>query len=278
MTQTVNDNGLSEILSTTFGASAVGSFILTITPLSDTGVLGIAFNKPITIPGAPIAPGVPIYISGDCTATVISFATSSTVGATYNIYLPQEIGGPTFVESAAQTHAAGSGTISMTLNAFSVAAGSITVFVTSVNGGIESAYQKVTITYQSDGTVATPAANVPTVAFQRTPVDSGRNIEVAYRYDSSGQAAVPAKVQTRTLKQGAVSPVVQSAVNISSIVGNIATGTLTIASGSDGWFLISIRSVTTGIINSAWSNWIGPVWCSNVTMGAVSGVTTNIVA
>lgn len=274
---TVPDNGLSEILSFNVGPFVAGTYTLSIMPVSDTGINGTAVTKSITIGGAPVAPGVPIYVSGDITDTMISFSASTTAGATYNIYLPQEVGSPTFIESPATTHAAGSGTISVTLPALAAAAGDVTVFVTSVSGGIESGYQKVTISYNADGTVVSDAPNVPTLTFQNIPVSSGRNINVTYAYDSVGQNAAPSKIQTQIIKYESSVTTTQTAVTIGTLIGNRITGNLVIPSGSDGWFQAQARTVSAGSVNSEWSPLVGPIWCSNETIGGVTGLITNIV-
>ncbi len=275
-TTTVLDNGLSEVLSFKVGPVAVGSYTLTITPLSDTGITGTPITQSVTVGGAPLAPGVPVYVSGTIAATIISFAASLTVGATHNVYMPQEVGGPTFVEAAATTHASGSGTISVTCPALAAAAGDVTFFVTSVLNGLESPYQKLTVTYLADGTVYIPLPNVPTITFQATPVDSGRNINVTYTYNSTGQAVVPTKVQTRIINESG-SITTQSDQNISTFLGQVASGNLTIASGADGWFRVAIRAKSNAGNYSAWSDYFGPVWCSNVVIAAPTNLTVNVV-
>lgn len=277
VSETIKDDGLAEILSFTLGQIAIGSQTLSIIPTSDTGIAGTEVTQSITIGGAPLPPGVPVYVSGDITDTVIHFAASATAGATYNIYMPQEVGGPTFIESPATTHAAGSGTISVTLPALTAAAGDVTVFVTSLNAGVESAYKKVTITYQADGTLESNAANVPSLKFQTIPVSSGRNINVTYTYNTVGQTAVPTKVQTQIQKYETGTITTQTAVNVGSVISNSISGNLTIASGSDGWFLVQVRSVTAASVNSAWSDWIGPVWCSNEVVSGITGLVANVV-
>ncbi len=277
LSTTIADNGLSEILSFTLGTLSAGSYTLSITPVSDTGITGTATTQSVTIAGAPNPPGVPIYVSGTIAATVISFVASTTVGATYKVYMPQEVGGPTFIESAATTHIAGAGTISVTCPALAAAAGDVTFFVTSVNGGYESAYKKLTVTYLASGAVATPAPNVPGLSFQTTPVSSGRNINVIYLYDKTGQLVAPTMIQTQIKKYETGAITTQSAVAIGSFNGNTIQTTLTIASGSDGWFLIQARTQSGAGANSDWSPWLGPVWCSNVVVSAITGLTTNIV-
>lgn len=275
-TATVPDNGLSEILSFKIGPAPVGAYTLTITPISDSGISGTALTAPVTIGGAPLPPGVPIYVSGDITATVISFAASATTASTYNIYMPQEVGGPTFIETPATTHSAGTGTISVTCPGLADAAGDVTFFVTSLFNGIESKYQKVKVTYLVDGTVPSLAPNVPQVTFNNPAVDGGRNIEVQYIYDKTGQAVAPAKVQTKTKKYETGTETTQSAVNIAAFGANIARANLTIASGSDGWFQVAIRSVSAGSVNSAWSTYSNPVWCSTEVIAAVTNLVTNV--
>ncbi len=176
-TATVVDNGLSEILPFTIGPAPAGAYTLTITPISDGGITGTAVTSPVTIGGAPLPPGVATYVSGASNATVITFAASATAGAGYNVYVPQEIGGPTFIEAPALSYSASDYTTAggvFTMPFFASAAGDITFFVTSVLNGFESAYQKVTVTYIADGTVFAPAPNVPQVTFNNPAVTSGR--------------------------------------------------------------------------------------------------------
>jgi hypothetical protein len=278
LSTTVADNGLSEILSFTLGPLTTGSYTLTITPTSDTGITGTPLTQSITIAGAPLPPGVPIYVSGDITATIISYAASATAGATYNIYMPQEVGSPTFIESPAATHIAGTGTLATTLPARTAAAGDMTIFVTSVSGGIESPYQKVVITYLADGTIPNPAPNIPSVTFQTIPITGGTNLNVTYAYDKTGQLAAPVSIQTSILVYGGATTN-QTATTIGAFVGNIARGSLTIAipTVTSGFVLVRIRSTSAGGANSDWSNYIGPVWFSTEVIGAITGLTTNIV-
>ncbi len=283
LSKTIPDNQQAEILSFTIGTLAIGTYTLSITPLSDTGITGTATTTSVTIAGAPLPPGVPTYFSGDSTNTVIHYAASATAGATYRIYTPQEIGSPTFIETPSVTHIAGTGTLSSTLPSFVAADGDITVFVTSVNGGFESDYQKVVITYQADGTIPNAAPNIPTLKFQLSPVTNGRNINVSYLYDKTNQLALPTKIQTQ-IKNEAGTITTQTAAAITAFpptatplpARNQTGGDRTIGSGADGWFWIQARAQTAGGVNSDWCDWIGPVWCSNVVISAVTGLTTNI--
>ncbi len=277
-TTTVLDNGLSEILSFKVGPVAVGSYSLTITPLSDTGITGTPITQSVTVGGAPAIPTALAYVSGTVAATIVSFLASVTPSATYRFYWPQEVGGPTYIEEPAATHAAGSGTLTQTLPALAVAAGDATVFITSVLNGFESPYAKLTITYDSAGNRAAFAPNAPSISFQTPPVDGGRNIEVTYFYDSAGQSAVPTKIQTRIVNEtGTVTT--QTEVDIGSLAGNgiNISGNLTIASGANGWFRVAARTKSAAGNYSAWSDYGIPVWCSNVVIGAPTNLVVNTV-
>jgi len=276
LSKTISDDGVSEIISFTIGPLTTGSYTLSITPVSDTGITGTATTQSISIGGAPLPPGVPTYFSGDITATIIHFTASATAGATYRAYMPQEVGGPTFVETAAATHIAGTGTLSITLPS-RAATGDMTIFITSVSGGIESTYQKVTISYAADGSIASSPPNIPTLLFQATPVSGGRNINVTYAYDSTAQLAAPTKIQTRITKYETGTITTQTEATIGSMIGHTIRANLTIGSGSDGWFTVQARTKSAGGSYSDWSTAIGPVWCSTEVIGGITGLVTNIV-
>lgn len=281
---TVPDDGLSEVLPFTFGPFLVGPYTMTVTPISDSGIMGTPLTKSVTVGGAPNPPTNLHYVSGDCTNTALQFtgSTTSGVAGNYNVYCPLEINGPTVIEAPNEDVIVstilpyGSHPFNFTLPSYTAMAGSVTVFVTAVYGGVESLYAKLQIFYLADGTVALPIPNVPSVSFSTPIVTSGRTINVNYSYDPTNQAVVPTKLQTQ-IKDESGTITTQTAFSISVVNGQILTGTNQIATSADGWYSVQLRSESALGRDSGWSNWIGPIWVSNETIAAVTGLTVNVV-
>lgn len=237
-TVTVYDGGNADILTARLGPLAAGSYTLSITPYSDTGVSGTAVTTPALVPGAPEAPGPLTNFTGDYSNTVVRFLASVTPGATYALYQSEEIGGPVNVTAAVATHVAGSGVISWQLPAWFASAGARRIMIVAVNGGIEDGTRrKLAIVYGAGGTRVVEAPNALALKFKDGPdmVTAGLALHLDYVYSAAGERAVPTLVRVvlENINTGAQAT---TDFAIAGLSNGVRRGSVVVTAGVEGWF------------------------------------------
>lgn len=288
---TKNDEGLGNRLSATVGPIGPGVQNYSITPTSDTGVAGTAATGTVTVPGRPNAPGIPVYVSGNWTNTVIQWATADPgTGSApqYNIY-DSELNAPTDTNDPSISGiASGSfpGTKTQTLNSLAAAAaGFRRVIVASVLGGVEDGQRKtVKIEYDSSGNVVLPRPNDPT--FSLNKVSSGTTVSMNYIYNAQAQEGVATKVLLFLVPEGgtlADNATPDAQQNIATAVNNIARGTINANTAGGvaltaGWYQPCIRTATAAGTRSPAINLGPPIYVSAAAPSAPQNVTPTVQA
>lgn len=274
-----------------------GNQTVTITPYSDKGKAGVAFNAgTFNVPGAPGSPGVLSLVpGGSYNNTQIQFTASATGSATYNLYdccfdpltqtfLNTGLDGPVPINSVAATHVAGSGTITWTLpNLTAGATGKRRIIITSMNGSYEDgARRHITFEYLN-GTIVGPRPNVPDFRYlMPTPVTGGRTINLEYTYNKAGELGSPTALRIYLVAEGTVNTytVPDATVNLTVVTakGGIKKGTATVTAPADGFYRVLVRAATAAGDDSGNVLLTDPIQVSNVAPGNPGNVSVSIVS
>ena len=260
---TLGDNGTQN---TFFYRSAkqgsAGTYYLVAHQVDDAGVEGTGTQSggaTITLVIPPEPPGTPVYTSGDYSNTVISFAASSTSGATYKYYDSGDTG-ILGLQAETGTHVSGTGTLTQTLPAISSGFTGIRyVVVRAVDAGVTEGSAKVLEIEYSSGTVIPPRPPVPYV--QGPPTTSGRQITVPFVLNTLESNGTAATIELYVVLEGASINYAsaQASASLGSGTAGFITGSLSYTVGADGTYIYALRTVTSGSTQSANTDTYGPV-------------------
>lgn len=260
---TINDDGVSSNFFFRSARIAAGTYYVVPHQVNENGVesSGIAGGgTTVTVHAPPEPAGVPVYTSGNYSNTLISFAASSTTGATYNIYDSGDTG-ILDINTAAATHIAGTGTLTQTLAAIS---GTFTgiryVVIRAVYGGVEEgSYRILEIEYAS-GTVVLPRPNTP--MFNERCTVSGRTITVPVALDTVNAKATAATFKLFLVASGGsfnyASPDGSAAVSTAKAGSVHSSVSATVL--ADGYYDYMVRTQTAGGVQDDNTQRYGPVY------------------
>jgi hypothetical protein len=180
---TVPFDGYPGAVWTETSALTAGTYYYKIAFVSDTGETGTASAvQTVIVPGAPVAPTNLAYVSGNESATVVSWTASTTPGATYRLYLQQP--GDAFMDLL--TPAVASASSPQTLPAIA-GTGTAYVIVRAVNGGVEEKNVNLLgIEYSAAGARIPPRPNDCTLA--DVGVTVGDLVAATIVYANAGEA------------------------------------------------------------------------------------------
>lgn len=277
----IADRGLGGRLRAVYGPLPAGTYEYLLRAVSDTGAEGTA-TSPMgskAVPGRPEPPGDPVYASGGYADTVLEFTPSPTPGATYRVYDAQELDWSTDFENIAATHAAGSGTLDVTLPAIAAAAGKRRVVVESVLDGVESGARKhVTIEYAADGSVVDPRPNAPAwLVLTR----SGLDLTVRVLYDGAEELGVGAEAQVWLLAEGAAIPADGATPDATEALdgeGTSLSAEVTVTAGAAGLYRVLVRVADSGGTQSRNDTPTGPYYLSDAAPSAPGNVSAEVLA
>lgn len=260
---TIYDDGTSNIFyyrSAKQGSAA--TYYVVVHQVDDAGVEGTGTQSggatvALVIPPQPA--GTPVYTSGDYSNTVVSFAASATVGATYNYYDSGDTG-IRDMSAATGTHASGSGTLTQTLPAISSGFTGIRyLMVRAVSSGVEEGSTKILEIEYYSGSVIAPRPPVPYV--QGAPTTSGRQITVSYIINTTEAQGTVATIKLFVVAaSGSInyaSP--QASASVGSAVGGVISGSISYTASSDDIYKYALRTQTSGSVQSANTDTYGPV-------------------
>jgi hypothetical protein len=222
---------------------AAGTYYVALRPVSDTGDIaaqGAAATGTVVVP--PVAPTDLAYDSGDASATVITWTGSTTVGATYNIYVqePDDL----FLDTSSPFTTAAAGEESKTLPAISGYAGTAYVLIRAEFGGVEENNGSLLkIEYDAAGAYVDPRPNTITIRAQN--VSSGTALTAYATYDTTGErgTATTAQLFTRTPTGSYDFDTPDDTATLSSASGRLKFATLT-ATLANGWHWITAKAAT----------------------------------
>ena len=257
-TAIINDDGSSNAFAYKSGKLSTSDYYIVV---HETNALGIestgTANEQVQINYVPAGPGVPIYVSGNASATVIEFLASSDNASTYNIYDSTTIGAIGSVPSA--TAGAGTGQIMATLapleNLFYT--GARYVFVRALLAGVESGNSSALVINYINGVSQVLKPNPPSVGDWS---GTGRTLTVKFTLDMLNQPTLPVSI---ALFIGA-SPTIDfttaaATVSIAGATSRFVIGSIAATVGADGSYYFAIRSVTAGGFQSTNTDAYGPV-------------------
>ena len=297
VTTTVYDSGRGDRLSGLLTNLPAGNQTVTITPYSDKGRAGTAFNAgTFNVPGAPGSPGLLSVVAGGAyNNTQIQFNASATGSATYNLYdccfdpltqtfLNAGLDGPVPINLVAATHVAGSGTITWTLPNIAVGAtGKRRIIITAMNGAFEDGARRHLTFEYLNGAIVGPRPNVPDFRYlMPTPVTGGRTINLEYTYNKAGELGVATALRVYLVAEGTVNAYTtpDATVNLTAVTtkGGIKKGTTTVTAPADGFYSILVRAATALGDDSGNVLLTDPIQVSNVTPGNPGNVSVSIVS
>lgn len=214
-------------------------------------------NQSVTIVKVPASPGVPYYYSGGASATVIRFVGSTDISSTYNYYDSNVNGVISTIPTT--TGPAGNGTISFTLPALTdlTFTGTRYVFARALLNGIESGNSTALAIAYVNGTVIPLLPNVPSLRAIRTV---GKQLAVDFSLDMLNQDATPDRVQ---LFASETTNFDWNTELAHQLLGTVTTrfvlGTVTGTVSTNGIYYFAIRTATSAGIQSANTNYYGPI-------------------
>ena len=250
----------TEIASVPFGGFDTGTHVDSVDPgtyyyafrgVSDTDDIGDqSAPVEVTVSGAPVAPSDLAYDSGGASATVIEWTGSTTVGATYNIYV-QGIGDE-YMDTGTPTQTAIAGSTEATLPAITGYPGKARVVVRAVSGGIEEKNLNVlTLEYDAAGAIVSARPNVPQI--QSISVSSGLTVAVNSVYNSTGENATPTKINlyTRALGSSYNFATADATATIATAIDGERNTNISYTFLADGWYYCTTKAETAGGQESA---------------------------
>jgi hypothetical protein len=229
---------------------ADGTYYYALTAISDTDDVGTQSTPTtIVVTAAPDAPDSLAYVSGNAAATSISWTASTTVGATYNIYVQNPDDDYMDTETPTQTAVAGS--TGATLPAITGYAGRAQVLVRAEKSGIEEQNGDfLRLDYDSAGNYISQQPNAPEI--RSVIVSDGLTLTASITYTTKDQNATASTVELYTRTPSGTydfdSPDDSSALSADN--GGIRTATASATKVTDGWYYVTAKAVTVGDVQS----------------------------
>ena len=252
----------------------VGTYYYAFRAISDTDDIGDqSAPQTITVTGAPGAVEVLAYVSGNAAATVVSWSESSTVGATYNIYVADV--DDAFLDTETPTQTAVTESTGITLSAITGYPGIAQVLVRAEFSGVEELNGNILfLEYDSAGDYISPRPNAPTIS--SVSVSSGLSISVTGVYSIENQDGVATALQlfTRTPSGTYDFATVESTGTLGSTVNGVKKATTTKTLATDGWYYCTLKAVTSTGIQSIGSATEVLFFVSDDNIAAPSGTFT----
>ena len=257
-TAVVNDDGSSNAFAYKSGKLSTADYYIVV---HETNALGVestgTTNEQVQIEYVPAGPGVPVYVSGNASATAIEFLASTDNASTYNIYDSTTIGAIGPVPSA--TAAAGTGQITATLAPLEdlFYTGARYVFVRSLLAGVESGNSSAVVINYVNGVAQVLRPNPPSVSGW---TGAGRTLSVQFTLDMLNQPTLPVSIALFIGSSPTLDFTTPAAtLSIAGATARFVIGSIAGTVGSDGSFYFAIRSVTAGGFQSANTDAYGPV-------------------
>ncbi|MCW8133748.1 MAG: hypothetical protein KIS92_25605, partial [Planctomycetota bacterium] len=255
---TFDDDGRSNRFAYTSPAAEPGSYSAAVLPVSDTGVPAeSAEAAAFELPALPAPPADLAYSGGDADATELSWTASATPGASYRVY-DSALNGAVNLAVPAATHAAGSGTLSLTLPALGGGPGPGVrrVLVRAVADGAEERNaEALRIEYDADGARVAPRPNVPRI--RSIEVSGGRTVTVkALAFED--RAAAPSA--SALLYMAPVDEAIDYGTpagteEFGEEVGGVREAEVAATAPGDGWFRVAVRAAAAGGATDAGVGW-----------------------
>lgn len=230
----------------TDGVLAAAAYTYKLQPVSDTATNGtLSGGDSGTIPGHPAPPTDLAYDSGDAAATDITWTASTTVGATYNIYIA-DIGG---VLNFDDPYATGV-TSPYTLPPFTGYGGKGYVVVRAVSGGGEEKNTNIlTLEYDDAGDYVEPRPNVPQIDGPSESV-SGLTVSLRGIYLMTGEEGAGATLQmfvrTPNGSYDFGTPDDEQTLTESPFNQNVLAATCSATLGAAGFYYVTMKAATAG--------------------------------
>ena len=228
---------------------AAGTYYVALRPTSDTGdVAAKGTASSATVAGVPVAPTDLAYDSGDAAATVITWTESTTVGATYNIYIKNIDDDVLDTSTAATTSATGTDT--KTLPAITGYPGIAQVLIRAEFGGAEEKNgELLLIEYDAAGDYVAPRPNG--ISVQKVSVSSGTSLSVQCTYDTTGEAgtATTAQIFARDPDGSYDFDTPDGTASLSADYSGLKYATVT-ASLANGWHWVTAKAATVAGVQS----------------------------
>lgn len=221
-------------------------------PYSDTGDAGTESGVlGGTIPQHPEPPTNLAYVSGDASATDISWTASVTSGVTYNVYVGQP-GLPVDLTTPAATGVTGTTT---TLPALTGYPGIATVIVRTVkSGGEEKNSEILFLEYDGSGNYVPPRPNTPAIDAASAAVTGGTTLDITGVYDPTNQAGVATKLQlfkrTPTGSYDFTTVDAEAALTASPFHITAKTADLSFSFSSAGFYYVTLKAATADDVQS----------------------------
>jgi len=265
-----NDSPSAEYLDT---GLSVGSYYYALQAVSDTDDTGTAQSSTlIAVTGAPGAVSDLAYASGNYTNTIVSFAGSSTAGATYNVYLKQP--DDLFLDTTAPAASAGAGSTQVTLPTITGYAGTAQVLIRAVSGGIEEKnFDILTLEYDASGDYVEQRPNTPSIS--DVQVSSGRTLTATGTYNPDAEAGTATQLAlfSRTPSGSYNFSSAEETAALGSEVAGLKRASLT-ATLANGWHYITAKAVTDSGVQSDGNSAEIAVYLSDADLSAPTGAFT----
>ena len=214
-------------------------------PYSDTGDVGTdSAVITIILPAPPVAPSALAYASGNAAETVLSFTPSTTVGATYRLYLKKIADVYMNLVTVAATAAAEAEAI--TLPAITGYAGTVRVILRAINGGVEEK-NTVELDLEYDAAGAFVPARPPVPGIVDYSVASGLTVSIDGSVSTFEGLATPATLQLFLRDADGsydfANPDDTTALAVGTPSTNY-TATVEAAVGATGWKYATLKTAT----------------------------------
>lgn len=216
--------------------------------VSDTGEAGSdSATVTIALAAPPVAPSGLAYDSGNAAETVLSFAPSTTAGATYHVYL-QNPGAEYMPETPCEAVVdAEEGTI--TLPEVTGYPGLARVLVRAVAGGVEERVgASVALEYAADGAYVASRPNDPTI--RKIAVSSGRTITVYGSYPTAGEKGLAASLGIYTKQPGGAYGALVASANLGTAWNAVKDAAVNATLAANGHWWVKLVARTAGGVES----------------------------
>lgn len=255
---------------------AIGTYYYAFQGVSDTDDLGDKSTATtITVTGAPEAPTDLAYTSGNAGATVIEWTESTTVGATYNVYL-QDID-DAYMDTLTPTQTLVTGSSSTTLPAITGYAGRAQVLVRAELAGVEEKNGDfLLLDYDSAGNYVSQRPNAPEI--RSIAVSSGLDITVSAVYPTKDEKSTATGLELFVRDPDTVYDftTADATGTLSAATTGLRTSTISysFADIADGWHYVTAKAVNAGGVQSNGNAPEVAVYVSNENIQAPTGTFT----